>query len=146
MFGRASIRLEAATVWGVWLRIDQWSSAVGNRQRLRCGALYHVANGTVTIHGVARDATRFLVPLFEGWTLPSISQLPSVQRDRVDVVVPVEPAFHGEQSSHSVASPLPPPFVQPPASNHESRSLCIVPALIVCSTVAQMAGGREPDP
>ena len=105
--GRASIRLEGATAWGVWLRIDQWSSALGNRPRLRCGALYHVANRTVTFHGVARDAARLLVPLFEGWTLPSISQLPSVLRDRVDVVVPVEPAFHGEQSSHSVASPLP---------------------------------------
>ena len=26
--GRASIRLEGATAWGVWLRIDQWSSAL----------------------------------------------------------------------------------------------------------------------
>ena len=76
--------------------------------------VYHVANRTVTFHGVARDAARLLVPLFEGWTVPSISQLPSVQRDRVDVVVPVEPVFHGDQSSHSVASPLP---------NDESRSL-----------------------
>ena len=41
-----------------------------------------MANRTVTFHGVARDAARLLVPLFEGWTLPSISQLPSVQRHR----------------------------------------------------------------
>ena len=121
--GHASIRLQGATAWGVWLRIDQWSSALGNRPRLRCGALYHVANRTVTFHGVARDAARLLVPLLEGWTVPSISQLPSVQRDRVDVVVPVEPVFHGHQSSHSVASPLPLPSVQPPAPNDESMSL-----------------------
>ena len=74
--GRASIRLVGATAWGVWLRIDQWSSALGNRPRLRCGALYHVANRTVTFHGVARDAARLPVPLFEGWTVASISQLP----------------------------------------------------------------------
>ena len=52
----------------------------------------------VTFHGVARDAARPLVPLFEGWTVASISQLPSVQRDRVDVVAAVEPVFHGEES------------------------------------------------
>ena len=34
-----------------------------------------------------------------------------------------EPVFHGDQLSHSVASPLPPPSVQPPAPNDESRSL-----------------------
>ena len=124
--GRASIRLEGATALGVWLRVDQWSSALGNRPRLRCGALYHVANRTVTFHGVARDAATLLVPLFEGWTVASISQLPSIRRERVDVVAPVEPVFHGEQSSHSVASPLPtstPPPVQPHAPNDESRSI-----------------------
>ena len=120
--GRASIRLEGATAWGVWLRR---SSALGNRPRLRCGALHHVANRTVTFHGVARDAARLLVPLFEGWTLPSISQLPSVQRDRVDVVVPVEPVSHGEQSSHSVASPLPPPSEPPASSRGLSATWCI---------------------
>ena len=52
--GRASTRLEGATVWGVWFRIDQWSSALGNRPRLRCGALYH---RTVTFHGVARKCS-----------------------------------------------------------------------------------------
>ena len=40
----------------------------------------------------------------------------------VDVVAPVELVFHGDQSGHSVASPLPPP-VQLPAPNDESRSL-----------------------
>ena len=53
--GRASIRLENATAWGVWFRVAQWSSALGNRPRLRCGALYHMANRTVTFHGVARQ-------------------------------------------------------------------------------------------
>ena len=38
--GRASIRLEGASAWGVRLRIDQWSSVLGNRPRLRCGVLY----------------------------------------------------------------------------------------------------------
>ena len=124
--GRASIRLENATAWGVWFRVDQWSSALENRLRLRCGALYHVANRTVTFHGVARDAARLLVPLFEGWIVASISQLPSVRRERVDVVAPVEPVFQGDQSSHSVASPVTtttPPLVQPRAQNDESRSV-----------------------
>ena len=56
--GRASIHLEKATAWGVWLRIDQWSSALGNKQRLTCGALHQAANGTVTFHGVAGDGAR----------------------------------------------------------------------------------------
>ena len=144
--GRASIRLEGTTEWGVWLRIDQWSSALGNRQRLRCGALYHVANGTVTFHGVARDAAKLLVPLFGGWTVPSISQLPSVQQDRVDVVVPVEHVFHGDESSHSVASRLPPPSVQPPAPIEKSMSfLNMVHQLIdVCrANQSHLTGIRE---
>ena len=59
------------------------------------------------IHGVARDAARLLVPIFEGWTVASISQLSSVRRERVvDVVPPAEPVFQGDQSSHSVATPL----------------------------------------
>ena len=33
--GRASIRPEGATARCVWLRIDQWSSALGDRPRLR---------------------------------------------------------------------------------------------------------------
>ena len=82
----ASIRLEGAKAWGVWLRVDQWSSALGNRPRMRCGVLYHVANRTITLNGVARDATRLLVPLFEGWIVASISQFAFVRLDHVDVV------------------------------------------------------------
>ena len=63
--GRASIRLEGSTAWGVWLRIDQWSTALGRRPRLRCGVLYHLANRTLSFHGIATDAVRFLLPLFE---------------------------------------------------------------------------------
>ena len=77
--GRASIRLEGSTAWGVWLRIDQWSTALGRRPRLRCGVLYHLANRTLSFHGIASDAVRFLLPLFEDWTFPAIHQLPSVR-------------------------------------------------------------------
>ena len=77
--GRASIRLEGRSAWGVWLRIDQWSTALGRRPRLRCGVLYHLANRTLSFHGIATDAVRFLLPLFEDWTFPAIHQLPSVR-------------------------------------------------------------------
>ena len=43
-----SISLEGATAWSVWLRVDQWSTALQNRPRLMCGALFHVANRTVS--------------------------------------------------------------------------------------------------
>ena len=59
--------------------------------------------------------------------------------DRVDVFDSVEPAFHVEQSSHSVASPLPLLSVQPPASNDESKSLRNMDQLIErlpCQSVA----------
>ena len=39
------------------------------------GVLYHVANRTLSFHGIARDAVQFLLPLFEDWTY---SSLPSV--------------------------------------------------------------------
>ena len=54
--GRATIRLEGGTAWGVWLRIDHWSTALGRRPRLRCGVLYHLANRTFVFHGIADDA------------------------------------------------------------------------------------------
>ena len=41
-----------------WLRVDQWSTALGNRPRLRCGALFHVANRAVSFHGAARDVQK----------------------------------------------------------------------------------------
>ena len=81
--GRASIRLEGAA-WGVWLRVDHWSNALLNRPRLRCGALFHVANRTVSFHEAARDAVRFLLPIFESWTVASISQLSSIQQNQED--------------------------------------------------------------
>ena len=58
--GRASIRFEGATARGVWLRVDHWSIAMEKRPKSRCGALFHVANRTVSFHGAARDAVRFL--------------------------------------------------------------------------------------
>ena len=111
--GRASIRLEGATAWGVWLRVDHWSTALGNRPRLRCGALFHVANRTVSFHGAARDAVRFLLPIFESSTVASISQLSSVQRDEDQdpMVPPLEPAFQSQSRppSHRPPSPTAPP-------------------------------------
>ena len=77
--GRASISLGGSSAWGVWLRIDQWSNALGRRPRLRCGVLYHLANRTLSFHGIATDAVKFLLPLFEDWTFPAIHQLPSVR-------------------------------------------------------------------
>ena len=56
---------EGASAWGVWLRVDNWPTAVGKHPRLRCGVLYHVANRTLSFHGVGWDAVQFLVPLFE---------------------------------------------------------------------------------
>ena len=95
--GRASIRLEGAA-WGVWLRVDHWSNALLNRPRLRCGALFRVANRTVSFHEAVRDAVRFLLPIIESWTVASISQLSSIQRNQEDdpVVQPVEPTFQSQ--------------------------------------------------
>ena len=103
--GRATFRLEGATAWGVWLRIDQWSTGGGNRPRLRCGALFHVASRTVSLHGAARDAVRFLLPIFENWTVATMSQLSSVQQDQIHDVAhpPLEPALHGDQYVAAVA-------------------------------------------
>ena len=75
--GRACIRLEGATAWSVWLSVDQWATMLGNRPRLRCGALHHFANRTVSSHGAASDALSFLLLLFVDWTCSSITQLPS---------------------------------------------------------------------
>ena len=64
--GRATIRIDGASVRGVWLRVDHWPSALGRHPRLRCGVLYHVANRTLSFHGIATDAVQFLLhPLRE---------------------------------------------------------------------------------
>ena len=82
--------------------VAQWSSALGNRPRLRCGA--HVANRTVTFHGVARDAARGLdcsVHLTIAY--------------RVGVVVPVEPVtsrvIQWQVRCHLLLSNLLPPMM-----------------------------------
>ena len=80
--GRATVRLEGGTALGVWLRIDHWSTALGRRPRLICGVLYHSANWTLSFHGIADDAVRLLISLFERWTSSSITQLPSVRSNR----------------------------------------------------------------
>ena len=46
---------------------------------LRCGALSHVANRTVSLREVGRDAVHFLVPLFESCTCSSLPHLPSIR-------------------------------------------------------------------
>ena len=43
----SSSTLDVLLSGGVWLRIDQWATALGRRSRLRCGVLHHVANRTV---------------------------------------------------------------------------------------------------
>ena len=60
--GHAFVRVEGATAWGVWLQVDYWPTALGRHPRLRCCVLYHVANRTLSFHGVGRDAVQFLVP------------------------------------------------------------------------------------
>ena len=59
--GRATIRIEGASA----LRVDHWPTALGRHPRLRCGVHYHVANRTLSFHGIAIDAVQFLLPLFE---------------------------------------------------------------------------------
>ena len=74
----ASVRLEAQTAWGVWLRIDHWRASRG-ASRLRCGVLYHRVNLELTFHGVASVVAQFLLPLFADWTFASAELLPSVR-------------------------------------------------------------------
>ena len=86
--GRATIRVEGASAWGVWLRVDHWPSALGRHPRLRCGVLFHVANRTLSFHGIGSDAVQFLLPLFESWTYSSLPQLPSLRTRPVSSSVP----------------------------------------------------------
>ena len=96
------------------------ASALGRKPRLRCGALFHVANRTVSFHGVTADAVRFLLLLFEEWTFSSITQLPSVRTVRgiADSPVPNPPplmsvplpvATHESPMMDTSAPPIPTP-------------------------------------
>ena len=79
--GRASIRVEGTSAWGVWLRIDHWPSALGRHPLLRCGVLYHDANRTLSFHGIAKDAVQYLLPhLKAGLFRRCPSYLPSGSR------------------------------------------------------------------
>ena len=67
---------KGTTAWGVWLRVDQWPTTLGRHPRLQCGVLYHVANRTLSFHGIARDAVQFLLLFEVGRILLSLSCLP----------------------------------------------------------------------
>ena len=86
--GHATVRVEGASAWGVWLRVDHWPTSLGRHPRFCCGVLYHVANRTLSFHGVGRSS--ILLPLFESWTYSSLPQLPSIRADRVSPVVPLD--------------------------------------------------------
>ena len=73
---------------GVWLRVDHWPSALGRHPRLRCGALFHVANRTLSYHGIGSDAVQFRLPLFESWTYSSLPQLPILRARPISSSVP----------------------------------------------------------
>ena len=86
--GRATVRVEGASAWAVWLRVDHWPTALGRHPRLRCGVLFHMANRTLSFHGIGSDAVQFLLPLFESWTYSSLPQLPSLRARRASSAVP----------------------------------------------------------
>ena len=119
--GRATIRLEGGTAWGVWLRIDHWSTALGRRPRLRCGVLYHLGNRTLSFHGIADDAVRLLIPLFEGWTSSSITQLPSVQSCRQSTHSKVPSVRSNHQSVPSNVPPPPLPHPVPRVAREQQK-------------------------
>ena len=108
--GRATVRLEGGPAWGVCLRINHWSCALGRRPRLRCGVLYHLANRTLSFHGIADDAIGLLIILFEGWTSSSINQLPAVRSNLQSTPSNVPSARANHQSV--------PPNVPPPPLPH----------------------------
>ena len=83
--GRAT---EGPSAWAVWLRVAHWPSAFGRHPRLRCGVLFHVADRTLSFHGIDVDAVQFLLPLFESWTYSSLLQLPSLRARPVSSSVP----------------------------------------------------------
>ena len=107
--GHASIRVEGTTAWGVWLRVDQWPTALGRHPHLRCGVLYHVANRTLSFHGIARDAVQFLLHSFRiGRVLLSLSCLPfdrQVLELKLTVLRPVVPSHNVRLLSPVLAVP-----------------------------------------
>ena len=86
------------SAWAVWLRVDQWPTALGKHLRLRCGVLYHIANRTLSFHGIL-DAVQLLLPVCESWTYASLPKLPSVGQT---VLQPLLWLTHGRQSFVSV--------------------------------------------
>ena len=73
--------------------------------RLRCGVLYHVANRTLSVHGVGRDAVHFLVPLFESWSFSSLPQLPSIRISGSSVPPLDDPALRVPTTGDVPATP-----------------------------------------
>ena len=127
--GNASVRLEAQTAWGVWLRIDQWRRGSGGRTQLRCGVLYHVANRELTFHGMADVVTQLLLPIFEDWTYPSITQQPSV-RPLTPQAPPLDDPFQQDPFDRQLTGPLPqvPSPTRPSAPpNPPSQGVPVVP-------------------
>ena len=87
----------------MWLCVDQAPTALGRHPRLRCGVLYHVANRTLSFHGIARDAVQFLLPLFEDWTcilLLSLSCLPCDRQVPVLNLIAVRPVVPSHNVRH----------------------------------------------
>ena len=67
------------------------------RSSMGCVATCHLANRIFSFHGIADDAVRLLLPLFEGWTCSSIAQVLSLRT--------VSPAH---RTSQRRLPPLPP--------------------------------------
>ena len=45
----------------VWLSTNHWSTALGRRPLLKYGVLCHLANRTLSFHGIADDAVGLLI-------------------------------------------------------------------------------------
>ena len=78
----------------------------GGRTQLRCGALYHVANRELTFQGMADVVTQLLLPIFEDWTCPSITQQPSV-RPLTPQAPPLDDPFQQDPFDRQLTGPLP---------------------------------------
>ena len=131
--GHATIRVEGASSWGVWLRVDHWPSAVGHHPQLRCGVLFHVANRTFSFHGIGSDAVQFLLPLFVSWTYSSLPQLPSLHARLVS------------SSVHPLDNPLPPAVsgsnTPLPQSRPESSEVSSLRGLV--QQLVELCGGNQ---
>ena len=114
----------AKSVSSVWLRVDQWRTALGRHPRLRCGVLHHVANRTLSFHGTGRDAVQFLLPLFADWTCSSLPQMPSVRSSgaRVEFDRPLSNPGR-PQSGDAIPQLRPTAVPSPPSDNHSSTGI-----------------------